>query len=106
MIPNGYCQCGCGEVTKVGAGGLPNRYLFGYQNNGTIGDKATHWQGGTTLHKNRYLLIHKPEHPRADSNGYVREHILVTEKVLGKSLPKKAVVHHFDRGIIYLTPER
>ena len=35
-----------------------------------------------------------PDHYRADRWGYVREHILIAEKALGKSLPAGAIVHH------------
>jgi hypothetical protein len=43
------------------------------------------------------VLIHMPEHPRADTNhGYVYEHILVAEQALGKPLPPGAEVHHVD----------
>ena len=43
-----------------------------------------------------YVYILKPEHPRADNRGYVREHILVWEQVNNKPLPKEWVVHHLN----------
>lgn len=39
--------------------------------------------------------IRKPQHPRADSSGYVKEHIFLAEIATRKGLPPKAVVHHF-----------
>ncbi len=38
-----------------------------------------------------------PSHPRANSNGYVIQHVLFAERALGKPLPSGAVVHHHDR---------
>lgn len=37
-----------------------------------------------------------PEHPRADSEGYVFEHILFAEKAFGGPLPHGTEVHHFN----------
>jgi len=47
-----------------------------------------------------YLLVRDVNHPRAANNGhgYVGEHILVAEKVLGKYLPLKAKVHHINEN--------
>lgn len=45
---------------------------------------------------NGYRALHKPEHPGADAKGYVREHILVAEAVLGRFLTAHEVVHHKD----------
>jgi len=43
-----------------------------------------------------YWTAYMPKHPRASrSNGTVFVHILVAEKVLGKSLPQHAEVHHW-----------
>jgi len=33
-----------------------------------------------------YVMLHAPDHPRARSNPYVFEHILVMESVLGRYL--------------------
>jgi hypothetical protein len=35
-------------------------------------------------------------HPAANAADYVREHILIAEKALGKPLPQGAVVHHVN----------
>ena len=35
-------------------------------------------------------------HPRANKQGYVREHILIWEEVHNKSLPDGWVVHHLN----------
>lgn len=36
------------------------------------------------------------DHPRATKKGYVLQHVLVVERVLGKYLPVKAAVHHVN----------
>lgn len=41
-----------------------------------------------------------PEHPRSNTKGYVYKSILIAEKVLGKPLPLKAVVHHVDHDFL------
>ena len=43
-----------------------------------------------------YKLIWKPDHPRSSITGYVKEHILIIEKALGKLLPLKAIIHHHN----------
>lgn len=57
------------------------------------------WKGGKHIRNCRginYVLIYNPDHPKAQHNGYVFEHILVAEKVLGKHLSLTAVIHHID----------
>jgi hypothetical protein len=44
-----------------------------------------------------YILLRRPNHPNADSKGYVREHILVMEAHIGRYLVDGEVVHHIDR---------
>lgn len=59
-----------------------------------FGPKNSNWKGGKTKDGGGYIQIYKPGHHRADSRGYVREHILIAERALGKSLPEGACVHH------------
>ena len=46
-------------------------------------------------HQRGYVLRWSPEHPN-NVNGYVREHILIAEKALGRLLPDGVKVHHHD----------
>ena len=61
---------------------------------GLQGEKNPAWKGGKVIDGGRYILIHQPNHPHANSGGYIREHRLVIEKVLGRYLSRKEVVHH------------
>jgi len=49
---------------------------------------------------NGYILVYRPEHPKAmkggNWNGYIYEHILMIEEELGRSLTKDEEVHHLD----------
>ena len=51
---------------------------------------------GVSKHCSGGLFITKPGHPRANKDNHVFEHIVIAEGVLGKPLPQKAVIHHFD----------
>src|SRR3990167_6780189 len=44
--------------------------------------------------KNGYRLVLQKRHRRADSYGYVREHIVVMEGTIGRALRKREEVHH------------
>ena len=50
---------------------------------------------GRICHKG-YLAVYMPKHPHAKANGYVLEHILAAEKMLGRPLMAEEVVHHID----------
>lgn len=52
------------------------------------------WVGGRIVDKSGYILVHTPDHPSANSGGYVREHRLVAEELLGRPLRPGEVVHH------------
>jgi hypothetical protein len=41
-----------------------------------------------------YVRIYVPMHPRANSRGYVYEHMVIAEQVIGRSLLKNEIVHH------------
>ena len=59
------------------------------------GRHSHNWNGGTSI-IDGYPVIYLPDHPRANMRGYVREHILVCEKALGKPLPEGVEPHHVD----------
>lgn len=63
------------------------------------GEKAPNWKGGRVKATSGYILIMKPEHPRANPDGYVYEHIVIWEQANNKSLPLGWVIHHLN-GII------
>lgn len=61
------------------------------------GEKSPTWKGGVTKHKKGYVMVKAPGHPRAERNsGYVFEHILVMEGVLGRRLLDGENVHHLN----------
>jgi hypothetical protein len=51
------------------------------------------WRGGRVLNSG-YVYIYKPEHPYATNLGYVLEHRLVMENILGRYLMPEEVVNH------------
>ena len=53
------------------------------------------WKGGR-YEQGGYVFVYQPDHPRAQTNGYVLEHVLVAEKALGRALPTGAVIHHVN----------
>jgi hypothetical protein len=55
------------------------------------------WQGGYTVDEDGYILEKRPEHPQATTGGYVRQHRLVMEKMLGRYLTSEEVVDHKNR---------
>jgi hypothetical protein len=100
MIPIGLCQCGCGEKTTVDYRGNPYRFCHGHY--GSCGVKQNHpkWNGGTSKVSKIYETLLIPNHPRAmsangiEKQGYVRTHLLLAEKALGRPIPTGNPVHH------------
>uniref|UniRef100_A0A6H2A0B5 Putative homing endonuclease n=1 Tax=viral metagenome TaxID=1070528 RepID=A0A6H2A0B5_9ZZZZ len=97
-IKKGFCQCDCGNKTRIAymdnkklgwVKGQPIRFINGHNGRGIR-------TGGKLITKRGYVRVPLLGHPRTDAQGYVKEHILIAEKALGKLLPEKAVIHHID----------
>lgn len=111
-IPDGFklCECNCGELIKIGltTAKKPRRFKNGHNINlpghkDKMNDKRPRlinhykWKGGRRINDQGYILIYKPDHPRATkNNGYVREHDLIMEEMLGRPLEQHEIVHHMN----------
>jgi len=88
------CRCECGEELIVNKHTLIN----GNKVNCTPydkTDKVCEWKEAEPVREERgYVLIHKPGHPSAMSNNYIREHRYVMEEHLGRQLKSTERVHH------------
>ena len=61
-------------------------------------EKNPAWKGGSYIEPQKgYRMIRKPEHHRARQNGYVLEHILVMEQIIGRPLQGEEEIHHLNR---------
>ena len=63
---------------------------------GVKGPRHPAWRGGRSRDARGRMMIHRPDHPRAQRNGYVSESILIMEEVLGRPLAKDERVYHKD----------
>ncbi len=63
---------------------------------GSRREKHYKWKDGRVLSGDKYVKLLMPEHPDADLNGYVFEHRLVMETILGRRLKPWDKVHHIN----------
>lgn len=99
------CACGCGRHVswnahfgrwqKFATQSCGLRYVHKLGLHIHKGKQHHAWKGGRARSKGR-IFIKMPNHPKANSNGYVREHVLVMEKTLGRPLQSGEVVHHIN----------
>lgn len=54
--------------------------------------------GHKKLTQEGYVRIYFPDHPRASKDGYILEHILVMEALLGRHLKENECVHHINQN--------
>jgi len=60
------------------------------------GENHPNWKGGRRKDKRGYAYILKPSHPFSMYGGYILEHRLIMEQMLGRYLTSKEFVHHMN----------
>lgn len=103
LIPTGDCACGCGRKTRVAlknsrhakqVKGRPLKYIHGHHAFHKKGKLHSQWKGGRLLFMG-YVVVYMPSHPRA-RKGYVFEHIVIMEKLLGRMIGTDEHIHHIN----------
>lgn len=59
------------------------------------GEGHPRWKGGRRK-VGQYYQVLRPNHPQANTRGYVYEHRIVMEQVIGRYLDPTEVVHHIN----------
>lgn len=95
----GFCKCGCGEKTRLAnqtdrkrgtVKGEPIDFVYLHHARGV---NNSQWRGGSST-AGPYVVVKAEGNPNANKRGYVKLHMLIAQKALGKALPPKAIVHH------------
>lgn len=96
---NWLCECECGGRAVVFGGNLRSGTSTncGCIRKDTLrsmaGSLHPGWRGGRYI-SSGYVKVKDRKHPRADSNGYVFEHISAMTSHLGRQLRDTETVHH------------
>ena len=60
--------------------------------------RGPNWKGGR-IYSRGYVQLKMPNHPNADSRGYVYEHRYVMAEKIGRPLREDEIVHHVNGDI-------
>lgn len=78
----------------------------GNHQHGLKGSLNASFTGGTRIDSKGYVRVLMHEHPNADAQGYVKEHILVMSQILGRPLDTSVeMVHHKDENKLNNDPD-
>lgn len=91
---------GCGKLFSAKPrANRPSRFCSRACCDSRSGEDRPNYNGGrANSYNGGYPSIRCEGHPRANSAGFVHEHILVAERALGRRLPQGAVVHHVNEN--------
>jgi hypothetical protein len=54
--------------------------------------------GSKKVRADGYIAIYFPDHPKSSADGYIMEHILVLESLIGRHLKDNECVHHINQN--------
>lgn len=60
------------------------------------GSSSPHWKGGKYITQDGYIMVHIPDHPLTNSNGWLFEHTVIACQKENRLLQKGEQVHHVD----------
>lgn len=83
--------CGVEFYSKRKTAAYCSSKCYGIAQKGSVKPDAAH----RTVSRG-YVYLLRPEHPFANTKGYVAEHRLVAEKTIGRLLRNDEIVHHID----------
>lgn len=98
-----YCSRKCSDKHTLLKKGVHHHSSTEFGAPGTHPHNFKGWRYAGRTHK--YRLLFKPDHPDADTRGYIREHRYVVERVLGRRLTTIEEVHHIDGNGLNNAPE-
>lgn len=84
---------------------VAKREGFLIRQTGARGKRNGNWNGGRVVDKSGYILVKVDSHPYMTKAGYVREHRLVAERILGRYLKATEVCHHIDENPANNSPD-
>lgn len=74
--------------------GLPVKSKSDYKQ--PLGRRHWNYKGGFYINSAGYKLVLMPNHKRADLKGYVYEHYIVAEKIMGREITGVENIHHIN----------
>ena len=95
MLPNKSKQAIYKKAYKMGLRKTPETEFLN-RSEAKRGKNSYNWKGGVKKNRQGYRLLLRPEHHRADTAGYVMEHIVVWEEETGTLLPDNCCIHHLN----------
>lgn len=97
-----YCSLACANNSFKGKSFSPNTtFKKGHTPHNYKGWRLTQ----ARMPGNPYKQIYMPNHPYANKAGYVREHWLVMEKLIGRYLTPDEIVDHINMNTLDNRPE-
>jgi hypothetical protein len=90
----------CNKKIKVKKSKIRLRNFCSYSCHFKYAKNKNHWawNGGKFINGDGYIQILKPEHPSSLVTGYILEHRIIVEKVLGRLLKREEDVHHINKN--------